>query len=556
MFYIERSLSPVNFLMVCFNNINDMRKNFIPLLGLLFIFYFLSIKGNAQLINDGGTITISNGASIISHGSITNISGVILNDGKLQTRGSFVNTGTYHSTANEDSLLLTDSGIVTLNGGSSTLRYLIVNKAGGGVTLSGNTTIGSKFNFVAGSFSTDPSNNYELIAPVSTVFSFSAGTEITGKLRRTNWTNGTPVTFHQPNMIISTTGGTAPESFMVNMVPNGDPDAPEREVKRPFDLMPDGGTNYTADITFPYNTAELNTNTEANLVPWYYASLSEWNGKLTGNTINTASHYIKTTGIPANLLTNKWKLADPGYTFNITALLRGAWNGSGMSTALNNAGLLPLSQPYNLSPFNYAGSESVAAIPNSNVVDWVLLELRKPLSLLAADATSSTIVGRKAAFLLNTGAIVNLDGVTPASFNISKQGASFVVVRHLNHLGVMSNPVASNEAGNFTNDFSVISNIYKNSSLPGDAVTLLSGGKYGLWSGDANKNGVVNATDVSAIKSAIANSATGYLLTDVNLSNSINATDISATKATISLSGTGNVNGRTATIEVKTSVPK
>ena len=46
-----------------------------------------------------------------------------------------------------------------------------------------------------------------------------------------------------------------------------------------------------------------------------------------------------------------------------------------MSTTLRDNFLLPLSQPFNVPPWNYNGMESVASIP-PDVVDWVLLELR------------------------------------------------------------------------------------------------------------------------------------------------------------------------------------
>jgi len=57
---------------------------------------------------------------------------------------------------------------------------------------------------------------------------------------------------------------------------------------------------------------------------------------------------------------------------NIKAYLQGAFQTTSMDTALKTGGYIPLSQPYNVSPWNYNGTESVTAIPNS-VVDWVLL---------------------------------------------------------------------------------------------------------------------------------------------------------------------------------------
>ena len=44
---------------------------------------------------------------------------------------------------------------------------------------------------------------------------------------------------------------------------------------------------------------------------------------------------------------------------------------------LNLLNYIPTTQPYNIAPWNYTGTESVTTIPNSNVIDWVLVELRE-----------------------------------------------------------------------------------------------------------------------------------------------------------------------------------
>jgi hypothetical protein len=321
-------------------------------------------------------------------------------------------------------------------------------------------------------------------------------------------------------------------------------------VKRKFLFAQTGGTGFTTDVRMPYLDAELNTNTEGNLVTWQNVS-SVWNGRLTPVTRDGASNYVGTTGLTTTEIANEWKLADPKYTMNATALLTGPWNGSTMNVTMNSGGLLDaeaLGQPYNTTPFNYAGTESVSAgffAAHPTIVDWVLCELRIPTSGLPADATSSTIVGRKAGFLLNNGTVVDLDGSTPISFDISKQGAGFIVIRHRNHLGVMSNSLPSNATGAYSNDFKVLANSYMAPGASSNPLVLLSGGVYGLWPGDANKNGAINATDVSTVKIAIANSTTGYQLTDINLSNSINATDVSAVKNSVSNSSTGSAPART-----------
>jgi hypothetical protein len=509
----------------------------------------------AQLINNGGIITVQNGAYITVMGELQNNTGTITNDGKIEVQGNFTNTASYNSTSNEDSLIFKGAGTSLFNAGGATINYLTINKTASTdiVKLAASLNLSKKLDFVSGIFTTDPITNptFAVVSPTSAAYIFAAGTEIIGSVKRTGWANGAANVFNQTNMLVTTAAGTAPTDVTVTMLPQtggGNPTQNEREVTRSYKFAQTGGTGFTADIRYPYLTSELNTNTEANLVPWKLAS-SEWNSLTATATRDVVNHYVNYTGIPAADLALDWKLADPKYTFNVNANLRGSWNGStAMSTALNSGGILPLSHPYNVTPFNYTGTESVASIPNANVVDWVLIEHRKPSTGLATDALSSTITGRKAAFLLNDGSVVELDGVTPVTVDITKQGTAFITLRHRNHLGVLSNAIASNAAGTFANDFNVLANSYMASGAASNPVVLLAGatGKYGLWAGDANKSGTINGTDISAIKSAVANSLTGYLLTDVNLSNSINGTDVSVTKAIISASATGSNPARQA----------
>ncbi|MEX0635396.1 MAG: hypothetical protein WD135_01405, partial [Ferruginibacter sp.] len=216
------------------------------------------------------------------------------------------------------------------------------------------------------------------------------------------------------------------------------------------------------------------------------------------------------------------------------------WNGTSMNITMNTAGIIPLNQPYNIAPFNYTGTESVASIP-ANVVDWVLIEHRKPASGLPADALVASISGRKAGFLLDNGTVVDLNGSSPIDVQITKQGSSFIVVRHRNHLGVLSNVIPSNAIGTFSNDYSLLANVYKRVDASSVPLVLLAGGvEYGLWAGDANRSGSINATDVNVIRLGIATPLTGYQASDVNLSNSVNSTDVNLSRNIISQSGSGS----------------
>lgn len=65
-----------------------------------------------------------------------------------------------------------------------------------------------------------------------------------------------------------------------------------------------------------------------------------------------------------------------------------------------------------------------------NVVDWILVELRDKFD-------NSIIKYSRAAFLLNTGMIVDLDGNSLVKFEL-KEDLYFLTIKHRNHLSVMS----------------------------------------------------------------------------------------------------------------------
>ena len=531
---------------------------------LLTALVLFSVAAKSQLVNNGATFTIQSGAYVLVTGDVKNISGTITNDGKIEVQGNFINSGTYTSTANEDSLIMTGTGSDTLTGGGAIIHYLTINKttASDIVRLGGTTIVNTKLDYLSGVLSTDPIANpsFSLTSPAAAVYNFAAGKEIVGSVMRTGWTNGTARSFNQANMQVTTNGGTVPTSFTVTMIPAADPTQNEREVKRKFLFAQTGGAGFTADIRYPYITSELNTNVEANLVPWELIS-SEWNAHLTPVTRDVVNHYVTLTGISAADLALEWKLADPKYTFNVTAYLRGAWTtGPNMTTGLNS--VLPLAQPYNDPAFgSYNGGESVAAgffASHTNIVDWVLIDLRKPSTGVPTDAISSTFIGRKAAFLLNTGVLVDLDGTTPLAFNIIKQGAGYIVIRHRNHLAAMSNSSPSNATGFYTNDFSALSGSYHNPIITTAQEQLLpSSTKYGLWAGTANKDANVNASDIALVKSNTNAALTGYVFGDVNMDQSVNAGDIAITKLSANnaaQSSSGRMSNRN--IELKSHVPQ
>ena len=197
-----------------------------------------------------------------------------------------------------------------------------------------------------------------------------------------------------------------------------------------------------------------------------------------------------------------------------------------MRDDLRVAGLIPTTSPYasypatcNASVFNTTGADAI--------VDWVSVELR-------STTDNTVVVEGQSALLQRDGDIVSKDGVSPLSFN-QAAGNYHMVVKHYNHLGVMTtNAIALSSVAN-TIDFTDASNQI---TFGTDAQTTFGvfSGKVGMWAGDSNGDGRLNysgaLSDVPSIRSQVFNDpnnsvfggppvasypSAGYNGTDINM---------------------------------------
>ncbi len=154
-----------------------------------------------------------------------------------------------------------------------------------------------------------------------------------------------------------------------------------------------------------------------------------------------------------------------------------------MNDELYQFDLIPIDQPYNASPWNYSGTESVTSIPN-DVIDWVLVDLFL--------STDSSLIDQRAGFLLKNGDVVDMDGISPLTFNNASVGESyFIALRHRNHLAVLTaSPIIV--PNNFVYDFRTA-----NSQAAGLSQQKDMGIFYALRGGDANADGLLTVLDVN-----------------------------------------------------------
>jgi uncharacterized protein (TIGR02145 family) len=205
-------------------------------------------------------------------------------------------------------------------------------------------------------------------------------------------------------------------------------------------------------------------------------------------------------------------------SFDINVYLEGPYNGTEMNTALNSAGLIPLTQPYSVAPWNYPGTEQVSLIPNADIVDWVLIELRETTGN-ASTATPDKMIHRQAAFLKKGSEVVGLDGSSLITYSGSITSNLYLILWHRNHLAIMSSGALTNTGGIYSWDFTdQLSKAY----LGGQQ--QISTGIFGMYAGDADGSGMIYDSDIDPNWSTAAGKW-GYINSDLNLNSQVNNQD-------------------------------
>lgn len=226
-----------------------------------------------------------------------------------------------------------------------------------------------------------------------------------------------------------------------------------------------------------------------------------------------------TPGLPIEL--NPWPMScdiqeDTLAEIEIKVFLEGPFNGTKMVCHENN--IIPLSQPFNIDPWHYAGTEKVDQLPD-DIIDWVLLELRD--SEQPDSATFESIVSRQAAFITSNGTLVGMDGVSPPKFYNSFLNDLYLVIHQRNHLSIISSvPLATGDS------------IYNYDFTLGDDKVLggILGYKeikpeiWGMVSGDGNSDNCIDSLDKNTIWSSQVGEK-GYLQGDYNIDNEVDNKD-------------------------------
>lgn len=500
----------------------------------LILFSGMALGASAQLVNQGGTITIQPGATLVVESDITNNgTGTITNNGTIEVKGDVTSEATATFTSATDSKLkFSGTTPSTVNFMAATvLADVEMAKTAEDVTLASDLDIDGDLTF------TEDDNQIILGANdlVLSATSASDNSTVTNSFIVTDGAGvvtkeGLSAAFEFPvgaaidsqNDITLTEGGTA-DNISVRVLADAY-DAPATQAGAMTDDVVSatweiteataGGSDITAapSWTAADETATFD-NTDAAVYQLDGSSYTALEATGAANTTNGIST-ISNAGLVLDG-TDYVIVGDSGLgAFALLAakvMLQGPYNAATdlMSESLRTKSLLPLEEPYTaMAAFSHVGGggEEVDALgdfdyanANDDIVDWVFVEV--------LDA-SDVVIATRSALLQRDGDIVDIDGGNSAvSFEGLALGDYSVVVRHRNHLGVKSASTVSMSPGTTaTYDFTTAA-----TQAVGDQQVELEAGVYGIYGGNANgESGIgtafkgIRMTGPSSINDALA----------------------------------------------------
>lgn len=491
---------------------------------------------NAQyLVNQGANIVINSGSSLVIDGDFRNeLDGAINNSGNMLITGDFINNQT------SGSLLSGTTGFVRLTGtipqtisGSAIIYFSNLELQNDAILASNVIAVSSSLTLTSSYFTL--SNGVLVVQYGSPIIGASSSgyivTNGNGHLRQlvsasdVIYPIGTASAFAP--IVLNNSGSS--DYYSIRTFPdvrtNGLTGATIPEindcVNMTWDILENsfGGSNLS--VTPYWSAAMEGTNFDrAHCGVGHYTGGS-WDPQEEVPAAGIGTYSITRTGITTLSAFAVGDLESPmafpvDLRLDLAAFLEGPFNGVDMDNDLNSSGYLPASQPYNVAPWSYPGTETVVGLP-AGWVDWVLIEIRDAPN--AASATPATTVARKAALLLQDGSIVDVDGSTLPSFSsISITNQLFAVVWHRNHLGIMSSSPLANIGGTYSYDFTL-----------GPAQAYLAGqknlgGGFGMYGGDGNANSGIGPADELSVWQPQAGT-NGYKQGDFNLDGEVNNPD-------------------------------
>ncbi len=477
----------------------------------------MPLFSQAQLVNEGATITVTSGATLTVNGDVQNNSGTLDLQGTATMKVSkdlLNEAGATLTTASGSTVEMYGADASAIKSSGATIAQLKVNKdASIDVSTLDDMIISNSVSFAADNNKLNIGGDNLTLNDGATISGNSGLRYIqadgVGKVVKElsaaetfeypvgDGSNYSPVT-------VASTSGTfgASASIGVNVTdadhPNKHADA-DAWISRYWTVDITDITDLVATATGTYVDADIN-GTETDI---YGASYEAGDWSYSGTASDDAANTVTADVTQDMDLTGQNFF---GRFANLKVFLQGPYSSGTMKTDLNDNGYLPLNTPYGT-------GESVASIPSANIVDWIKIELR--------DKNDNTSVLKSySRFIDKDGQIVSLDG-TDSLWLKDAPTEAYVAIRHRNHLGIM-NPSTTVLTSYASYDFTTGSG----QAWGTDPMKDLGGGTWGMWMGNANGNGNVkyNGSSNDRVKILVRvgigtpnNTVTGYYDEDINM---------------------------------------
>ena len=434
---------------------------------------FFSMNSQAQLYINGATLTIESGAYVAVQGDLTSNTD-ILGAGKVLMNGTVAQN---------------------ISMSNKTIPNLEISN-GTNVSLTSDTKIGTSLLFttgklVLGNFNLSLSSTASASGMLTSKFAETNGTgQLFKELSSDVSTFTMPVgvgTTYRPAYITTTGTYGATAKVGIQALAAAATNKPVRSADYINANWPVTQTGVTGTVYVKglYQEGDL-VGTEAN-IKGYYNNTTDWSSA-TG-TVDATNNFVGSNITGASgTVTGIGKFVLVG----ARAFLQGAYAaGTGlMSESLRTGSYIPTSDPYRTTDYatafghvnNTTPETVVGTVFNTNptaadnIVDWVFLELRNTNA-----SPGNTVLQTRSALIQRDGDIVEIDGVSPVSFNNILNGNYAVTVRHRNHLAMSLSPIAGAIALNETKSTAYTTNVM-------DLRTTASSKIYGATAGYTTAN--------------------------------------------------------------------
>src|SRR5438067_1317201 len=412
-------------------------------------------------------------------------------------------------------ILMKGSGLQNINANGNTIPNLEIDNTSN-VLLTGALKIANNLLFTNGKLRTASSDL--IITSSATVTGNNSSrfvwTDGTGQLKKELTTNISNYEFpvgennnYRPAYLTTSGSSFSNANFGVRLIAAADAGRPPmmaNYINAYWPVTKTGITGGAVTLAGQYLDPSDITGIESNLAGYYFNG-TDWSSS--GETHNTATNQISA---PVTNSSGELYAMNKFITVGTRAFLQGAYNNSTgtMSDALRSGtNVIPLSDPYRSSPYNSSfthvsnpTAETVAATvfnnqasTNDDVVDWVFIELRNTAS------PGNAVLQTRSALIQRDGDIVDIDGVSPVTFNNVSNGTYTIAIRHRNHLGLSTNPTTP-QSLNETRSTAFTTNVVDLRTMTANNINGTSSGYTTsshptlgtvnlLWGGNANFNG-------------------------------------------------------------------